>query len=266
MKTHRVAKSLAFRSLVLVAGLAAGLGPTDAGALGPRARRQWTLETTADSKLYELDLLETSGGSLWGNSLRVPRAGIQGLPGTGLEANQTGVTLRFKRDAGTIVATGSIRGGRGEGSFEVELDPAYAAELERRGVGRPSADQQRRLLHADASFGFLDVLKANGYPVPGVDLLMRCVDHGVDEDFIRELAAAGYRLDSIESLVRVRDHGVDADFIREMAAAGIKDLQIEDLVRARDHGVDATFAKHYQRRHGNSVTLDELIHARDLGG
>lgn len=301
MRFHaiRVAKSLPFRSLMpAAAGLAAlgcGAWPGEAAALGPPARRQWTLQATADPKIYELNLHETRGGSTWGNSLWLPHAAIQGLPAGGLDTNQSDITLRFKRDAGTVVATGSIRGGRGEGSFEIELDPAYAAELERRGVGRPSAEQQRRLLHADASFAFLDVLQARGYPVPGIELFVRCADHGVDREFVQDLASAGYRLDSIEALVHIRDHGVDADFVRELAAVGLRDLDIDELVRARDHGVDAayvramhdagygpltlaqairardhgvdaTFAKQYRRRYGRPATLDELIHARDTGG
>jgi len=271
MKSHaiRVAKPLPFQSLVLAAGLAAALGavawPGEAGALGPRARREWTLQATRDPKTYELDLRETSDGSLWGNSRRVPRTAIQGLPDGGLDANQHDVTLRFKRDAGTIVATGSIRNGRGEGSFDIELDPAYAAELERRGVGRPSAEQHRRLLHADASFAFLDALQANGYPVPRIGLFVRCADHGVDQEFVQDLSSAGYRLDSIESLVRTRDHGVDGDFIRELGAAGYKLDSIEELVRVRDHGVDGDFIGELAAAGYHVDSIESLVRVRDHG-
>lgn len=292
-------KPFSFRMLAMGAGLACGLAigswSSDAGAAHRKERRDWTLETTSKPDHYELSLSEIAGGSVWANSRPVSRSRILGLGAGGLSADQDNVTLRFKRDAGTIVATGAIRDERGEGTFEIELDPAYAEELVRQGIGRPTPEQQRRLLHADVPLTFLEDLKSYGYPLPPIDLLVRCADHGVDQEFVRELAGAGYRLVEIESLIEVRDHGVDKEFIDGLAAAGFKKLPIEELVeardhgvdpeylaemraagfdhltlpeaiRARDHGVDGAFAKKFHRREGRTGSLDELIHARDIGG
>jgi hypothetical protein len=62
----------------------------------------------------------------------------------------------------------------------MELSEEYANELERRGVGRPTEAQHRHLLIANVPLTFLDELQGSGYPMPDVEVLVRCADHGVD--------------------------------------------------------------------------------------
>lgn len=298
LRAIHVLKPLSFRLLALGAalgGLALASCAGDAAAVGGRIRREWKLEPARKPSLYRLVLRETDANSNWMNSREVAPAQIHGLGPGGLRGDQDEVTLRFERDAGTIVARGAIRDGHGQGSFEIELSPAYAAELERRGVGRPTAGEHKHLLHADVPLAFLDDLKSSGYPVPTAGLLVRCADHGVDQAFVRGMTAAGYRLDSIEPLIRARDHGVDPEYIQTLADAGYARIPMPDLlrardhgvdgrylaqmraagydrltllqaIRARDHGVDGAFAKRVHRREGRTVSLDELIRVRDLGG
>src|SRR5207247_10272594 len=128
--------------------------------------------------------------------------------------------FRLQREAGAIVMQGSLARGGGKGTFNLFLSSAYADELQRRGVGRPSRDQQVLLALDDGRLDLLDVFKTLGYPTPNVDMYLRCVLHGVSSDYVHDMVALEYKLASIDEWVKARDHGVDAEFVSGMGKAG----------------------------------------------
>jgi hypothetical protein len=238
----------------------------EASAMAGGAGREWELRSgRPKSNTYELELRQVSGGSISSNSRTVAASSIQGLGDHGLDTDAPSVSLRVLRDAGTVVLNGSIRDGRGHGTFDLELSKAYADELERRGVGRPTELQHRHLLLAGVPLVFLDALQSSGYPMLDVELLVRCADHGVDTEFVQGLASSGYRLGDIDDLIRCRDHGVDPEYIQLLAKAGFRQLPVEELLRARDHGVDEDHIAAMKAAGFGELDLDDLVRSRDHG-
>lgn len=216
-------------------------------------------------RLYlEFECRSDDGGSRssWG---QVETGQIEGLDLRTLGTSRTPVDFRVKRDAGAIRLHGDWSGTHGGGTFEVELDPKFADELARRGVGRPTAAQQARLLLGDANLALLDVLAKEHYATPRITMLVKLTDHGVREKTVTAYARAGYRLESLDALVTAVDHGVNSEFIAEMASAGYKDLAFETLLKARDHGADAGFVEDLADAGFTGLPLETVIRARDHG-
>ncbi len=240
----------------------AAVPPVESGSVVLRG--DWTMHPSTEPEFVQLGMHFVRGtheDRAWSSS--VPRARVVGLAPGAFEAGGP-VEFRVVRDAGTLHCRGSIRAERAEGEFELRLDPGFPAELERRGIGRPSREQQISLAVADAGFGLIDALAEEKYPRPDVEELVRLGDHAVREDYVRELAALGYRLGSLERLEEARDHGVNPRFIRGLREEGISNLRYEQLLKARDHGVNPQYVRAI-REEGGTGTIDDLIELRDHG-
>jgi hypothetical protein len=239
---------------------------------GTEATSGWLMSGTWESgRDKDRDQLWTSfrnegpGGSRNQHWTRIEADEIEGLDLRSMTSARREVEFRVKRDAGTIRATGEFIGSKGEGTFTLELDPAFAAELSRRGVGRPTEAEHAQLLLAGAGYGLLDALAREKYATPRVAMLVRMAHHGVHEPYVTGMARAGYRLESLEELVKARDHGVDPSFIEGMAEAGYRKVEFAMLLRARDHGADPDFAAGLAEAGYRDLPLELLIRARDHG-
>lgn len=292
-RSFRWLAAFALGACVMVPGVPVLAEDSEVDAVPLQGRWGIDPDDQAEQVLFTIDARGRSWQMNWTSS-GVPLARIEGLgayPGP-REARQ--VQFRVRRDAGTFVCQGVLENGHGAGLFSLELSPAFASELVRRGIGRPTQDQQARLAYSDASLELLDELKKQGYPTPQIDLFTKMARHGVRLSYLRGMAEAGYRFGTLPELIKARDHGVDPNFVEEMRKAGYRDLPFEDLlrardhgvnarylsgmagvgfkgaplqdlVRARDHGVDADFVREVRGRHSESLTLEEIIRIRDRG-
>jgi hypothetical protein len=172
--------------------------------------------------------------------------------------------FRLVRDAGTFVCDGWFSGGKGSGTYDFQADPKFAAELEKRGIGRPTAEQQFRLATADTSLEFVDALKAAKYDFD-IEDLVRAVNHGISSAYVKEINGLGYRPDTLQGLIRLRDHGVTAKFVRAIQASGLKDLPAEQMVRLRDHGVTPEYIQELSQFGIKDLPADALVRLRDHG-
>ena len=254
-------------AVLLIAPLA--LPPPAAGAAdaarmtAPAATGQWTLAPLREPGVFSLtlSLARRNDHHDWGFE-RVSAAECVGLP-PGRDDGR--VAFDLKREAGSVHAEGVLVAGRGSGTFELSLDPAYADSLQRRGVGRPNAAQQIALALADAHVVVLDEFRALGYATPRIESFVRCADHRVDRSYVQEMVALGYKLASIDEWVKARDHGVDPAFVRGMSEIGYKGLTFAQVLRARDHGADPAYAAEMRAAGFGMQSLDDLIATRDHG-
>jgi hypothetical protein len=165
---------------------------------------------------------------------------LQGLSAAQL-ASTSGTPVRFRlvRDAGTIDCDGIVRQQRGTGDCRFVADPAFAGELARRGVARPTIDQQFQLALHGADLAVVDELNRQGYAKPSPEDLVETGIFGITAPRLRALDAAGYRAGTVDKLVEMSIHGVTPDYIREMAAIGpaYRKLPVDQLVEMRIHGV-----------------------------
>jgi beta-lactamase regulating signal transducer with metallopeptidase domain len=210
----------------------------------------------------EVQLTIRRGRSTHGRTL--PLAELERLAGTTLSTATT-VHFPIRRDAGTFTIDGTCRNSACAGVFTFEPSATFAAELAKRGIGRPTPQDQFYLAVADVGPAYLDTLASTGYKTPDLQLLVRAAQHGVDRGYVRDMADLGYKLGTLDRLITLRDHGVDPEYVRGMAASGLAKLSAEELVRARDHGVDPEYVGGLAALGFRGLGLDALVAARDHG-
>jgi len=258
-----------------MAVLRAALAPTDVGTSNPMVGPMLSLAGLAGQQDFtgtwemhpsrtpgQVQLTIRRGQSTHGRTL--PLAELERLAGTTLSAATT-VHFPIRRDAGTFTIDGTCRNSACAGIFTFEPSATFAAELAKRGIGRPTPQDQFYLAIADVGPAYLDTLASAGYKTPDLQLLVRAAQHGVDRGYVREMADLGYRLGTLDRLITLRDHGVDPEYVRGMAANGLAKLSADDLVRARDHGVDPDYVGGVAALGFRGLDLDALVGARDHG-
>lgn len=234
---------------------------TSAGAsTAPEITGTWELHLASEPGRAQLTIRR--GRSSHGRTVAL--AELERLAGTSLSA-ATKVNFPIRRDAGTFAIEGICRNRACAGTFGFEPNTTFAADLAKRGIGRPTAEDQFHLAVADVGAAYLDALAAGGYRTPDIRSLVRAAQHGVDLGYLRDMTALGYRFGTIDELARMRDHGVDPGYIRGMAENGFPKLSADELVRARDHGVDPGYVSGMRTLGHTGLSLDELVVARDHG-
>ena len=221
----------------------------------------WELRPAKAAGLVHLRVVERNNT----HGRDVPIASLEGLTEAQLSGAGGPVQFRITRDAGTLQFEGVLRNGVGAGTFSFTPNPAFPAELAKRGFARPTAREQYQLARADIGYAFLDELNRLGYAKPDTAGLVTAGQHGVDTTYLREMGALGYALGSLPPLVTLRDHGVTPDYVRGMAQEGYAKLPADTLRQARDHGVDPDYVKGMREAGYGSLPLDALVNARDHG-
>jgi len=93
--------------------------------------------------LVQLRLSYRTPQSRSDNSRPIALAELQGLTAAQLAASGGGpARFRIVRDAGVLDCDGIFRSGRGTGTCRFAANQAYAGELAKRGIARPTADQR----------------------------------------------------------------------------------------------------------------------------
>jgi beta-lactamase regulating signal transducer with metallopeptidase domain len=220
----------------------------------------WDVHLSSDPGQVQLTV--RSGHSTHGRTMAL--ADLERLAGTTLASAST-VHFPIRREAGTFTIDGTCRNSACAGTFVFEPSATFGAELAKRGIGRPTPQDQFYLAVADIGIAYLDTLAAAGYATPDLRTLVRAAQHGVDGAYVKEMAALGYRLGTVDPLIRLRDHGVDPEYVRGMAENGLAKLSANDLVRGRDHGVDPDYVHDLAALGFGGLGLDALVEARDHG-
>lgn len=184
--------------------------------------------------------------SNWTQSYHVGE--LRGLAASQLNA-ASAAPVRFAliREPGRLDCAGSASRGGGQGTCGFTPDAGFAAELVRRGIGRPDAHTAYSLTMAGVGRGLLDALAEYRYVTPTLSQLTAMGIHGATAPYVRALAASGYRLGSANDLVAFRIHGVDAGYIAALGAANpsLRRVPANDLVAFRIHGVRPELVRAY---------------------
>lgn len=217
----------------------------------------WDLRPTRNAGLVHLQLREEDGYT--GTTVEVESLG--GLA-PGQLAGTGPVLFNIRRDAGTFTFDGVTRNGVGAGTFWFTPSAEFSAELAKRGLGRPTAAQQRLLARGNVGFAVLDEFSAQKYARPTLAELVRLAEHGVTLSYLRDMDRVGYRLGRVERLIELRQHDVTPQFIGGLAAQGLTQLSVDDLLRARDHDVRPEYVSGLRAAGYRSLDLDALVDLR----
>jgi hypothetical protein len=250
-----------------VAAVRAALMPVERASPAPQPESgaqeftgTWELHPSGEPGQVQLTIRR--GHSTHGRTMAL--ADLERMAGTTLASAST-VHFPIRREAGTFTIDGTCRNSACAGTFVFEPSATFGAELEKRGIGRPTPQDQFYLSASDIGTAYLDTLAAAGYAKPDLRTLVRAAQHGADGEYVKDMAALGYRLGTVDALIRLRDHGVDPEYVRGMAANGLAKLSADDIVRARDHGVDPDYVRGLAELGFRGLGLDALVAARDHG-
>lgn len=249
--------------LIATAG-ALALASTASTAASDTLPVEWTISPRSGgaADIVQLALTYRIGSGHSMNSGPQPLGDLQGLTGAQLSSAE-GVPANFRilREAGNFDCRGVVREWSGAGQCTFLPDPAFAAALERRGVGRPGIRDQYQLAVANVGTPVIDELDRHGYRKPDVDGLVAAGIHGVTVPYIRSMADAGYRLGDVDELVKFRIHGVSNEYIREMAMLNPPGgrFSADDLVSMRIHGLTASKARDFAALGYRNLGSDDLL-------
>ena len=231
-----------------------------------RDQGSWRLYYQPERDRIQLTFEDFQGRGRGGmTSFGVRPSELRGLSIDQLSAASTPVRFQLVRDAGTFSFDGTIRGGRGTGFFTFAPDSRFTQQLQSRGYGRPTDDQQFQLALHDVGYPLLDEIRTEHYPQPLVADVVRMGMHGANVEYIRGLRSAGYHVDDVHHLITLRDHGVDPVFIRGLSKEGYSKLDLGDLLVLRDHGVDPDFIVELRNNGFTNLSTAQLLTARDHG-
>jgi len=243
-----------------------------AAAPAPNAVMQWSLQSTQRGNVVfetRYQAVTPTGKDTDNDSSGYPLAGLEntfrGLTRAQLFGPEASVRFTIARQEGSISCAGRARGGTATGDFTVSLDPAFAANLDDRGVGTVSTERQMQWLLSNIDvYGMLDDFKSQGFATPNVELLSTAIDHGVTVRYARDLAAAGMHARTVELLVQAMDHGVSPRYVAALASYGFAGLTIERAILLRDHGVSPEYLAGLAQL-GYRVTPAQAIEMVDHG-
>jgi len=220
----------------------------------------WEIRQTERDGVVHLRVTEVN--SSFGDNVPIER--FEGLTSAQL-AGVGPIQFRLRRDAGTFTFDGVARNGVAAGTFSFNLNPAFAAEMKKRGFAEPTPLEQYQLARHDIGYAFADELNRQGYTKPSTSDLVRAGQHGVGLTYLNEMGALGYRLGALEPLITLRDHGVTPTYINGLAALGYKGLTAEDARQARDHGVSPEWVQQIRNAGYRDLSMAQSIEARDHG-
>ena len=245
----------------IAAALAPDPAPQSNAPAGQGLTGTWELRLSRDPGMAQVTVRTDQGNH--GRSIRLDQ-----LPGISIDqisAASSAIRLPIQREAGTFNVDGVCRSGVCGGTFAFVPSQPFADDLARRGLGRPTAQQQMDLALADVGRAYLEALEKAGYAKPDLTEVVRAAQHGVDSWYLREMTALGYRAGTLTALTQLRDHGVDPTYIKGMRDLGYRIDSPEELTRLRDHGVDPTYVKGMADSGFAKLNVDELLTARDHG-
>lgn len=220
----------------------------------------WEIRPAKTAGMVYLRLTERD----WSTGTTVPMDRFEGLSAA-LSGGSGPVKFTLRRDAGSFLFEGVFRAGVGGGTFTYAPNPAFPAELAKRGLTAPTASQQYSLARHDVGLALVDELKKQDYSTFDTAQLVRAGEHGVHLTYVREMADLGYRFNALDVLIKQRDHGITPTLVRELATEGYKNLSADGLLRARDHGVTPEFVGELRAAGYGSLAMDQLVNARDHG-
>jgi hypothetical protein len=255
---------------IMIAVTAALLAQAPAsGARGEAPRSiDWTISPTGEAGKVQFAIRYSSGNDHSHVSRPWAVSDLAGLGESQLASDQA-VPVRFRlaREAGTLDCEGTVRRRRGTGECSFAGDPAFAAALQQRGIGRADrADQFHLALH-NIGIALIDELDRQGYGRPSVNDLVALGIHGADLRYLQQLDAISYRAGSAERLVEMRIHGVSPEYLRELRSLGpaFANVPPEKATEMRIHGVSIEFIRELAGLGYRGLGPSELVAMRIHG-
>lgn len=238
-------------------------------AAAPAARAEdaitirWDVSEQAADRV-NLRINSWSGRNGGNSTTSLPLADLKGLASLAADGP---VRFQIVREAGRLDCDGVVTARHGAGGCRFTADPAFAAALEKRGVGRPSQREQLEMTTRDVRMALLDAFERQGYRTPTPKQLVAAGVFRIDVAYLRSLDAIGYHAGSLDKLTAMRIFRIEPDWIRQIEVIGpaFRDLPPDTLVAMRIHHVSPEFARRMLSEHPD-LTPARLVELRIFSG
>jgi hypothetical protein len=251
------------RKALIAAALAGAMTAFSGAAAAQELPIEWTISPRSGepSDTVQLSLrYQTPPGGRSEHSGPRRLSELQGLTAAHLASQGGPAAFRIAREAGTLDCRGVAGAGRGAGECSFRADTNFAAALERRGIGRPSLQQQYYLAMQNVGTELVSELERQGYGPIAIDKLVSAGIHRVTVPYVRSMADAGYRLKDMDKLISFAIHRVDADYIREVEPLnGGARFSPDEIVSMRIHRVSAAQARELAALGYRGLTHKQLM-------
>ena len=176
-----------------------------------------------------------------------PIGQFEGLSGNAVRSKeQTAVTFRLAREAGTFTFEGTFRDGMGGGQFRFAPNSSFGGAIRAMGLDlelRHDQNEADLLLTAaliDVSTSYIRSMQ-KVFPAITFREAKRARAVGVTPEYITSLRAEGVDIDSVRDATRLAGVGVTVKLIRDLASAGYRNVSVRDLTRLAAHGIDSDY-------------------------
>jgi hypothetical protein len=188
------------------------------------------------------------------------------------QAQNSKVSFRLVREAGTIQFDGEFVNGRGSGTFIYTPNGSFFDAMRSRGfdfsksTSKHGDDDTTDRMFAAATLGvttaLADDLLAANFGKLEVDDLFKAAIFNIDGKFMAEMKATGFPNLGMEDLVKARIFKIDADYVRQVHEMGFDKEDFEGLVKFRIFKVTPEFLTALKNEGFDNVSAEEVVKFR----
>lgn len=199
------------------------------------------------------------------NSSSYAAADLPGLDVAALRQTvQRQVRFALVREAGRVDCAGIGGSASAAGHCIFTPDPAFAAFLEGRGIGRPTAEQSFDLAMVGASRDLVDALAANHYPRGDIEKLTELAAVGVDRRFVTDFATRGHAPATLDDLVEFAALNISPAYIDSLAEAGYRNLSADQIAQLAALHITPDFIQGFARIGYANLPVETLVELKAL--
>ncbi|HEX8922971.1 MAG TPA: hypothetical protein VF766_15965, partial [Pyrinomonadaceae bacterium] len=197
----------------------------------------WAAEVKRDKAENEVQFTfnrRSDGGHSSMSGSGISLASLQGLTREQVfAANNTQVSFRLAREAGTIECRGSFRDGKGAGDWRLIPNETFRSAMRARGFDDLTDEQMFTSVMIDVTSKFVDDFKSIGFEGLTFKDVVKGRIFNVTPQFAAEMKSLGFDNLSLEELVKARIFKIDTEFVREVQGMGFERQSLEGLVKLR---------------------------------
>ncbi|HET6895229.1 MAG TPA: hypothetical protein VFH72_07620 [Candidatus Baltobacteraceae bacterium] len=181
---------------------------------------------------------------------------LDGAPST---ANFT-----LRREAGTIVLSGTVGNGTGSGQFTFTPSDAFVAGLSSRGLRYDNDHDLLSAASVDLTLQYIDAMRGDGYPnLPFGDLLaFRAV--GVTAASLADLRSVFGQI-SAENVIATTALHVTRSYVDELADMGYRGMSPDDIVAFKSMHIDRAYLQHLAAHGLKNLSGQQVIEMKASG-
>lgn len=188
----------------------------------------------------------------WTNNSCISRSEFPNIP------EGEDITFELNREAGTIVFSGDVNNGEGEGDFEFTPNESFRSYLKDQGFSPIKDMDMFHFILVDMNKSYLSYLKGMGYKSLTTKDLLSIAHHGIRQKDMKDGydAYAKYGLTdlSFKEIIQFHIHDVTPEYIQGLRNNGFTDLDAKEIVQFAIHDVDADYIK--ELRDAGFIGLD----------